>query len=133
MPARLHSQHPSALAIGQLAHAHFWAIIGPMPANGHDGTHIIFLFLDGVGLGADDPTINPLARAHLPTLTALLAGAPLTASSGQVTAAYASLAPLDATRGVPGRPQSATGQAVLLTGRNVPQEVGEHYLSLIHI
>ena len=127
MPARLHSQHPSALAIGQLAHAHFWAIIGPMPANGHDGTHIIFLFLDGVGLGADDPTINPLARAHLPTLTALLAGAPLTASSGQVTAAYASLAPLDATLGVPGRPQSATGQAVLLTGRNVPQEVGEHY------
>ena len=116
-----------AFMIGQLAHARFWAIIRPMPTNGHNGTRIIFLFLDGVGLGADDPSINPLARAHLPTIGALLNGAPLTASSGQVTAARASLTPLDATLGVPGRPQSATGQAVLLTGRNVPQEVGEHY------
>ena len=37
-----------------------------MPTNGHNGTRIIFLFLDGVGLGADDPSVNPLARAHLP-------------------------------------------------------------------
>jgi 2,3-bisphosphoglycerate-independent phosphoglycerate mutase len=28
---------------------------------------------------------------------------------------------------VPGRPQSATGQAVIMTGRNVPAEIGEHY------
>jgi len=28
---------------------------------------------------------------------------------------------------VPGRPQSATGQAAILTGRNVPAEIGEHY------
>jgi 2,3-bisphosphoglycerate-independent phosphoglycerate mutase len=28
---------------------------------------------------------------------------------------------------VPGRPQSATGQAALLTGRNVPREIGQHY------
>jgi hypothetical protein len=28
---------------------------------------------------------------------------------------------------MPGRPQSATGQATILTGRNVPQIVGEHY------
>ena len=83
-----------AFMIGQLAHARFWAIIRPMPTNGHNGTRIIFLFLDGVGLGADDPSINPLARAHLPTIGALLNGAPLTASSGQVTAARASLTPM---------------------------------------
>jgi hypothetical protein len=34
---------------------------------------------------------------------------------------------LDANLGVPGDPQSATGQAVLLTGRNVPAELKEHY------
>ncbi|MFZ1474618.1 MAG: alkaline phosphatase family protein, partial [Anaerolineae bacterium] len=99
-----------------------------MPANRQTAARrIIFLFLDGVGLGSDDPAVNPLARAHLPTLSNLLAGAPLTASSGRVTTSDASLTPLDATLGVPGRPQSATGQATLLTGRNVPQLVGEHY------
>lgn len=112
----------------QLAQARFWAIIGPMPTNGQTtAARVIFLFLDGVGLGADDPAINPLARAHLPTLNALLAGAPLTAASGRVRTQHATLTPLDATLGVPGRPQSATGQAALLTGRNVPQLVGEHY------
>ena len=34
---------------------------------------------------------------------------------------------LDAQLGVPGLPQSASGQAALLTGRNVPAEIGEHY------
>ena len=99
-----------------------------MPANGQTAARrIIFLFLDGVGLGSDDPAVNPLARAHLPTLSKLLAGAPLTASSGRVAMSDATLTPLDATLGMPGRPQSATGQAALLTGRNVPQLVGEHY------
>ena len=39
----------------------------------------------------------------------------------------ATLLPLDACLGVPGTPQSATGQATLLTGRNVPAEIGYHY------
>jgi hypothetical protein len=44
-----------------------------------------------------------------------------------ITTSRASLIPTDATLGVAGRPQSATGQATILTGRNVPQLVGEHY------
>ena len=91
---------------------------------------VIFLFLDGVGLGNDDPDTNPLARAHLPTLHDLLDGAPLTAASGQVSTTQATLTPLDARLGVPGRPQSATGQAALLTGRNAPQLV-DHALSVV--
>jgi hypothetical protein len=39
----------------------------------------------------------------------------------------ATLLALDATLGVDGLPQSATGQAVLVTGRNVPAEIGEHF------
>jgi hypothetical protein len=39
----------------------------------------------------------------------------------------ATLLALDATLGVEGLPQSATGQAVLLTGQNIPAEIGYHY------
>jgi len=39
----------------------------------------------------------------------------------------ASLIPLDACLGVGGAPQSATGQATLLTGQNVPATIGYHY------
>ena len=35
--------------------------------------------------------------------------------------------PTDANLGVDGRPQSATGQATILSGRNIPAEIGEHY------
>lgn len=88
---------------------------------------VIFLFLDGVGLGADDPAINPLAGRVYPTLDRLTGGRPLTASSGRVIGASAALIPADAQMGIPGRPQSATGQATLLSGQNAPALLGEHY------
>jgi len=88
---------------------------------------ILFLFLDGVGLGPDDPAINPLAAAALPHLTALLGGRRLVAGTAPLETARASLRALDACLGVDGMPQSATGQAALLTGRNVPGEIGYHY------
>lgn len=88
---------------------------------------ILFLFLDGVGLGADDPRVNPLAATSMPTLRALLGGRPLTASGVPFHGARASLLALDACLGVAGRPQSASGQAALLTGRNIPAAIGGHY------
>lgn len=88
---------------------------------------VLFLFLDGVGLGSDDPSLNPFARADLPSLTGLLAGRRLLAASAPAQTDRASLLALDACLGVPGLPQSATGQAVLLTGRNIPAEIGYHY------
>lgn len=88
---------------------------------------VLFLFLDGVGLGRDDPTVNPLAAAHLPTLAALLDGQPLTAATGRFRHEDAHLLPTDAHLDVPGRPQSATGQAAILTGVNAPARLGEHY------
>ncbi len=88
---------------------------------------VLFLFLDGVGLGAADPAVNPLAAGRYPTLDKLLDGYPLLAATGRVSTERADLAPLDACLGVDGRPQSATGQAALLTGRNAPAELGEHY------
>lgn len=88
---------------------------------------ILFLFLDGVGLGSDDPAVNPLARAPMPVLRSLLGGRPLTASTAPYDGSMAALRPLDAALGVDGLPQSATGQAVLLTGHNVPAQIGYHY------
>lgn len=88
---------------------------------------ILFLFLDGVGLGADDVEINPFAAAQMPALTSLLGGGRLLASGAPFLGPKADLLRLDAGLGVPGLPQSATGQAVLLTGENVPAHLGYHY------
>lgn len=92
----------------------------------------LFLFMDGVGLGVNDPAINPFAAANMPTLRNLLGGRRLLLESLPKDGATwvterATLAALDTCLGVPGMPQSATGQAVLLTGKNVPAQLGYHY------
>ncbi|MBK7893614.1 MAG: alkaline phosphatase family protein [Anaerolineaceae bacterium] len=92
----------------------------------HKNHFVHLFFLDGVGLGGDDPAVNPFVTAHLPRLTGLLGAGWYTASQPIITQ-RASLVPTDANLGLPNKPQSATGQATILTGRNVPQLVGEHY------
>jgi hypothetical protein len=88
---------------------------------------VLFIFLDGIGLGADDPRTNPFARVDMPHLEGLLGGRKLLAASAPFAGPRATLLALDATLGVEGLPQSATGQAVLLTGINIPARTGEHY------
>jgi len=88
---------------------------------------LLFLFLDGIGLGKDDPSTNPFARADLPNLHDLLGGRRLLAQTAPFHSERASLLSLDARLGVDGPPQSATGQAALLTGVNVPAAIGCHY------
>jgi len=88
---------------------------------------VIFLFLDGVGLGVDDPAVNPLAHDAYPALHRLLDGHKLVAATGRLSTAQAELVPTDANLGIPGRPQSATGQTAILSGVNAPQRLGEHY------
>jgi len=87
--------------------------------------------MDGVGLGNDDPEINPFVTAHLPHLTGLLGErwfiSPANGGPGRITSDKLSLVPTDPNMDMPGRPQSATGQATILTGRNVPAIIGEHY------
>lgn len=89
--------------------------------------HILLLFLDGIGLGDNNPAINPFAAAHLPTLNALANGHRWLRETGFQQSARALFIPTDPRLGVPGRPQSATGQAAILTGLNVPKLIGEHY------
>ena len=102
-------------------------------ASDHSERHsVLFLFLDGVGLGVNDPAINPFVVANMPNLRKLLGGRRLLLESLPIDGAAwvterSTLAALDACLGVPGMPQSATGQAVLLTGQNVPAQLGYHY------
>lgn len=89
--------------------------------------YVLLLFLDGVGLGEANPAVNPFVTAQTPHLTALFGPEWYTAGRGPLITDKASLVPTDANLGVDGRPQSATGQAVILTGKNVPALIGEHY------
>lgn len=88
---------------------------------------VLFLFLDGVGLGDNDPKRNPFSTARLPTLEALLDDRRLIASSAPYEGDKATLLAVDARMGVDGRPQSASGQATILAGQNVPALIGSHY------
>jgi 2,3-bisphosphoglycerate-independent phosphoglycerate mutase len=88
---------------------------------------VLFIFLDGIGLGKNDPETNPFMRANMPTLARLLDGRQLTAEGAPYHGAQATLLAIDPNVGVDGLPQSATGQAILMTGRNVSAEIGYHY------
>jgi 2,3-bisphosphoglycerate-independent phosphoglycerate mutase len=89
--------------------------------------HILLIFLDGIGLGDDDSTINPFVAAKTPTLDLLANGHRWLRATGRQETERAVFLPTDANLGVPGRPQSGTGQAAILTGLNVAQMIGEHY------
>jgi len=88
--------------------------------------HILLFFIDGLGLGINDATTNPLVTAQMPTIRTLLNGRPLTGEWGRVETDLAILIPTDAMLGVPGTPQSATGQTALFTGINAPLLLGTH-------
>ncbi len=75
-----------------------------------NGLKIIFVFVDGLGIGSSDPATNLLCGDRFPNLGKMLASA----------------TPLDARLGVDGLPQSATGQATLFTGVNAARELGRH-------
>jgi 2,3-bisphosphoglycerate-independent phosphoglycerate mutase len=85
------------------------------------------LFLDGVGIGSRDDRVNPFFAAHLPTLRGLLDGDLPSLVRPRQTGRLATVLPLDATLGVPGLPQSGTGQMALLTGINGAQFIGKHF------
>jgi len=97
---------------------------------------ILFLFIDGVGLGENNPQVNPFSKVEMPNLHGLLDGKKLVLETLPETTMgdrdnletdRATLLAIDAGVGVEGLPQSATGQAILLTGINVSAEIGYHY------
>lgn len=86
---------------------------------------VLLVFIDGLGLGGETES-NPLSFAKTPGFNSLLGGRNLTFKSAGFTGSLATLLALDATLGVPGLPQSATGQATIFTGENAPLYLGRH-------
>jgi 2,3-bisphosphoglycerate-independent phosphoglycerate mutase len=87
---------------------------------------VFFLFVDGVGIGPADASVNPLLVARLPNLEKLVGPIDMDAWRAGVHTERATLVPLDATMGIPGLPQSATGQTALFTGVNAAKLIGRH-------
>jgi hypothetical protein len=99
------------------------------PAGSTPGGAVLLIFLDGVGL-APTGRDNPLSQVPMPCLGEVL-GRPLVRDgAGGYLAPWRGrrvlLRALDACLGVPGLPQSATGQTALFTGVNAPALIGDH-------
>ncbi len=81
--------------------------------------HLLMLFIDGLGIGEKNDRSNPCTRSAVFFRHFLHETFPKKTSWGRVAA-------LDATLGMPGLPQSATGQTALLTGVNASALIGRH-------
>ncbi|MCA1481694.1 hypothetical protein, partial [Bradyrhizobium sp. NBAIM08] len=70
--------------------------------------HVLFVFLDGVGLGPAPPETgeNPFATLHFPAFERLAGGQPWTQAARPVRTPGHTFVPIDATLGVAGLPQS---------------------------
>src|SRR5437667_5580569 len=80
---------------------------------------VLLFFIDGLGIGARGPH-NPL--------DGLDEAAPLAVFQNEAlnTIFDGVIVPTDASLGVSGRPQSASGQTTILTGVNAPETLGYH-------
>lgn len=85
-----------------------------------DTERVVLLFVDGLGVGADDPDRNPMARVRGKYLNVFSPG------TNDVLPFQGIVKPLDASLGLEGIPQSATGQTALLTGVNAARVLRRH-------
>ena len=80
-------------------------------------TRVLFIFLDGVGIGEASP-VNPFYAAGADFLPFY--------SGGNILPDGTPVKAVDAVLGIGGLPQSASGQTTLYTGVNIPQMLNEH-------
>jgi hypothetical protein len=101
------------------------------PSSREDGppARILFVFLDGVGIGFDDADLNPFVRFAdaLPTLIRMMGDTVPTSDRPRTIGPCGGAFPLDATLDMEGTPQSGTGQVALLTGESAAEMFGGHF------
>lgn len=84
------------------------------------------IFIDGVGIGENDPLKNPFIERGFNTFENIFGQIPtLENQSGRKENYF--YFPCDARLGVEGLPQSGTGQATIFTGINAPLFIGKHF------
>lgn len=88
---------------------------------------ILFIFLDGVGIGSDDSSVNPLFAAKMPVLSSMFGNIIPSASNHYIVDSNYALIPVDANLNMEGLPQSGTGQTSLFTGMNAAEYIGKHF------
>ncbi len=82
---------------------------------------VLFIFIDGLGIGKKDPGTNPCAQEPIQLFDCFISDSfikPLPFDG--------ICKPIDAQLGIPGIPQSATGQAALFTGENAARLLNRH-------
>jgi len=84
---------------------------------------VVFVFLDGFGMGECEPQ-NPLFSHGIPCLEKKI-GSKIV-KNHHVSTSDTLLKGIDPCLGIPGIPQSATGQTSLLTGKNAQATLGYH-------
>ena len=86
-----------------------------------------FIFWDGVGYGKKNSVVNPFFSAKLPTLKKIFGGNLPSLSFKKYSSDIVSLSPVNVTLGIPGLPQSGTGQTAIMTGINASKFIGKHF------
>lgn len=87
---------------------------------------VIFLFIDGVGLGKAGDA-NPFSQSMYRGFSAMAGDQQFTEQAIELTETNHLFKFVDARLGVEGLPQSGTGQTTLFTGQNAPKEIGKHF------
>lgn len=88
---------------------------------------VALIFVDGIGIGENDPVKNPFIIAKLPVLTKICNGKIPTKPFSKVSSKYAEVIALDASLGIEGLPQSGTNQVTIFTGVNGAKIFGRHF------
>jgi len=96
-----------------------------MVATNQETRPIILIFVDGLGWGRNNPEINP-CLTYGGDLFCLSSDSGESGNDKYQLSNGAWARPIDAVLGVPGVPQSATGQTSLLTGVNAQSSLGKH-------
>jgi hypothetical protein len=86
---------------------------------------LLLIFIDGIGLGSNNPGINPFVR-YKPRFFQDVFGGMLSEDLGKILLPSACMVPTDANLEVDGLPQSATGQTTIFTGINASKIMGRH-------
>jgi phosphopentomutase len=87
---------------------------------------ILLVFIDGLGIGKNNPDCNPFVKYGFNTFTTHFNSIP-TLDNQYLAGNKKFLFPVDANLGILGLPQSGTGQASLFCGYNAAQQAGMHY------
>ena len=87
---------------------------------------VIFLFVDGVGLG-EKTSANPFLKDDIAGFDTITDGQAFSLDTHSINRQQHLFKAIDATLDVEGLPQSGTGQTALFTGKNASKKIGKHF------